>query len=228
MKENYQVEMSFLQRSVFSKLILAMCITIISAYIPIIVTPISAVVGGGGSIGLSIVKFIAIISVLTFASNKMVKSDTKGLKLFWFTVIPIIIGIVSSSIFIYYSLGSIITVFIISSIYFTALYFYSKVSTVDFTKYSSVLTISLFSIILALIFNIIIGSSVLNIILSIIIIVIFTFYTIKDGQEMVKFVENNTDYEYEKVFEEASYEFAINLYLDFINLFMNLLDLFGR
>lgn len=227
MKENYQKEMSFLQRSVFSKLILAMCITVISAYIPIIFTPIAPIISGGG-VGLTIIKFIAIISVLTFASNKMSTSETKGLKLFWFTVIPIIIGIISSSIFIYYSLGSIITVFIITSIYFTSLYIYSKVSTVDFTKYGSILTISLFSIILALLFNVVIGSSLLNIILSTIIIIIFTFYTIKDGQEMLKFVESNTNYDYEKVFENASYDFAVSLYLDFINLFMNLLDIFGR
>lgn len=227
MKENYQKEIAFLQKSVFSKIILALSITIIASYIPMLLPPIANIFEMG-NIAITIVKFIAIISFLVFASNKMNSAKTKGVKLFWFSIIPTIIGITSSSIFIYYSLGSIVSVFIISSIYFIALYVFSKSTGMDFTKYGTIISISLFSIIIALIFNLIIGSSLLNTILSIIIIIIFSFSTLKDSQEMIKFVEKNENYEYEKVFEDASYSFAISLYLDFINIFINLLDLFGR
>ena len=80
----------------------------------------------------------------------------------------------------------------------------------------------LLAVVIVSLINIFIGSSTLELILSIIIIAIFIGYTIYDVQR-IKYLENSGLPE-----DNLAIYGALELYLDFINLFLRLLQIFGR
>ena len=109
-----------------------------------------------------------------------------------------LMGVVMSSIFVTFSMGSIFTAFM----------------------GAAVMIKMLIAIIIASIINIFIGSTVLQMVISAIAIVIFLAFTAYDTQTIREQLMDGDDYRVEILG-------ALNLYLDFINLFVNLLQIIG-
>jgi len=130
-------------------------------------------------------------------------------------------GLNFAIIFNTYKVSSIIFVFLVTSAIFLLFAFIGKVSKVDFTKLGTYLLFTLLGIIIMSIVNIFIGSSQLEFILTIISIIVFMLYILYD----MKLINN-----LEQVFgtEKAAVYGAFQLYIDFINLFIDILRLIGK
>ncbi len=141
-----------------------------------------------------------------------------------FLAYAVLNGLTFSVIFLVYELGSIGTAFIISAGTFAALSAYGTFTKTDLTAWRSFLMIGLFGIIIAGIVNIFVQSDMLGFVKSCAAVVIFAGLTAYDTQKLRQHHANSG-------FSSAmslSIMGALMLYLDFVNLFLNLLRLLGR
>jgi FtsH-binding integral membrane protein len=123
---------------------------------------------------------------------------------------------------IIFELTSVISIFFVAAFIFAIMAFLGKVLDVDVSKLGTILFIALIGIIIVPIINVLfIHSDSLSLMVSCIAIVIFMGYIIYD----LKIVEPLAD---EIGEEKASIYCAFQLYLDFINLFIRLLQIFGK
>ncbi len=131
-----------------------------------------------------------------------------------------LMGLSFSTIFIVYNIGSIISAFMGGAILFGVMSFYGYFTKRDLTSFGSFLFVGLIAIVIASIVNIFIGSSTMAMVISAIAILVFLGLTAYDTQQIREMVS----YENEGNLEILG---ALTLYLNFINLFLSLLQLFG-
>jgi FtsH-binding integral membrane protein len=131
-----------------------------------------------------------------------------------------LMGVCLSSIFVAFSLGSIFTAFMGAAVLFATMSIVGYFTKRDLSSFGPLLFVALIAIIIASIINIFIGSSVFQMVISAIAIVIFLGFTAYDTQTIREQLMDGDDYAIEIMG-------ALNLYLDFINLFVNLLQLIG-
>ena len=164
-----------------------------------------------------ILEFIAVI-YLSVRVMKMQPSTARCV----FLLYSVLSGLTFSSIFIYYELSSIIYIFLLSSLFFGILSLIGYFTKKDMTKLGRVCIIGLIIAIITAIVNIFIGNSMLNLLLSIIILTLFIGITIYDVQKIKRLQNSGLPLENLAIYG------ALDLYLDFINIFIHLLQLFGR
>ena len=164
-----------------------------------------------------ILEFIAVI-YLSVRVMKMQPSTARCV----FLLYSVLSGLTFSSIFIYYELSSIIYIFLLSSLFFGILSLIGYFTKKDMTKFGRVCIIGLIIAIITAIVNMLIGNSMLNLLLSIIILTLFIGITIYDVQKIKRLQNSGLPLENLAIYG------ALDLYLDFINIFIHLLQLFGR
>jgi hypothetical protein len=142
-----------------------------------------------------------------------------------FIVYSLLTGMSLSFIFVVYSVGSITSTFFITAGTFGAMAALGYTTSTDLTKFGSLLYMALFGIIIASVVNWFLGSSGLDYIISILGVLIFTGLTAYDVQK-IKRIGAGTDYDGETR-QKLVIMGALTLYLDFINLFLFMLRLFG-
>ena len=135
-------------------------------------------------------------------------------------------GLSLSSVFLLYSLGSVFQVFAVTAGTFGIMAIAGYTTSIDLTRMGSLLFMALIGIILASIVNWFIGSSAMDLIISIIGVVVFTGLIAYDTQR-IKRIGMSVDNESSTASKLAILA-ATSLYLDFINLFLFLLRLLGR
>lgn len=138
-------------------------------------------------------------------------------------VFAAVMGLSLSSIFAIYKLGSIVQVFFISASTFGAASIYGYITKRDLTRFGSFLIMGAFGLCIASVVNIFLQSSAFAFAISCIAVLIFTALTAYDTQEIKAHYDNSYGDEREK----AGVLGALNLYLDFINIFISLLQLLG-
>ena len=142
-----------------------------------------------------------------------------------FVLYSIVNGATLSVIFLAYTMTSIASVFFITAGTFAVMAFIGYTTKTDLTSFGKMLMMGLIGIILATVVNIFIGSSMLNMIVSYVGVVVFVGLTAYDSQKI-----NNLLYQVDNMSEEAqklALLGSLTLYLDFINLFLMLLRIFG-
>lgn len=157
-----------------------------------------------------------------FMIDKM-SSSTAKLFLFAFAVA---MGLSISSIFAIYKMGSIIHVFFISAATFGAASLYGYTTKADLTKMGSFLIMGLIGIIIASVVNLFLQSSMFAFVISILAVLIFTGLTAYDTQQIKQFYDDI--YENEDDRQKMGVVGALMLYLDFINIFVHLLQILGE
>lgn len=135
-------------------------------------------------------------------------------------VFAALMGLSLSVIFKLYSSTSIVTAFMGAAILFGTMSFYGYFTKRSLESMGQYLFIALIAIVLASIVNIFIGSSVMQMVISAIAIVIFLGLTAYDTQTIRETLAQNE-------LGNAAVMGALKLYLNFINIFVNLLQLFG-
>lgn len=170
----------------------------------------------GVYIVFAIIELILVI-VLSARIRKLKPSTCKAM----FLLYSFVSGLTFSSIFITYKMISIIYVFLIAAVIFGIFSLIGYKTKVDLTKLGTYLFMGLLATIIVSIINIFVGNQMLDLIISIVIILIFIGVTAYDIQK-IKHMSNNSIPE-----ENLAIYWALELYLDFINIFLNLLRLFG-
>jgi FtsH-binding integral membrane protein len=166
-----------------------------------------------------VVMFAPLIAILgmSLGYERMSKSTLQVL-LYGFAVL---MGLSFATIFVVYQIGSIVTAFMGAAILFGTLSFYGYFTKKDLSSWGTFLLVGLIALIITSIVNIFIGSSVLAMTLSAIAIVIFLGLTAYDTQRIRQLVTYEND-------GKAEVMGALSLYLNFINIFLSLLQLFGN
>lgn len=139
-----------------------------------------------------------------------------------YVIYSILTGVTFSVIFVAFEVSSLISIFIITAIIFALLAFYGYTTKRDLTKIGTIALIALLGIIIAGILNIFIfKSTMLDTALTIIGVLIFIAYIAYDVNKVKQLMLVIGE-------EKAAVYGAFQLYLDFINLFIRLLELFGK
>ena len=133
-------------------------------------------------------------------------------------------GLSLSSIFAIFKLGSIGQVFFISAATFGAASLYGYTTKADLTKFGSFLIMGAIGLMIAGIVNIFLQSSIFAFAISCIAVIIFTGLTAYDTQK----IKEHYDYTVGEEQAKAGIFGALQLYMDFINIFVNLLQLIGE
>jgi len=142
-----------------------------------------------------------------------------------FVAYSIVNGISFSFIFFVYNIGSITTVFLSTTALFALMAVAGYTTKTDLTKMGSLLIIGVIGIVIASLINMFMGSAQLDYIISILGVIIFTGLTAYDVQKIKNLGEQAGNDS--AVSSKLGIIGALTLYLDFINLFLFLLRLFG-
>jgi FtsH-binding integral membrane protein len=132
-----------------------------------------------------------------------------------------LMGLSFAVIFAVYTMGSIFTAFMGASVLFGTMSVYGYFTKRSLESMGQFMFIGLIAIIIASIINIFIGSTVMQMVISALAIIIFLGLTAYDTQQIREELSYETGY-------LAEIRGALTLYLDFINIFLNLLQLFGE
>jgi FtsH-binding integral membrane protein len=133
-----------------------------------------------------------------------------------------IMGMSMAAVFYVYTAGSIAMAFFSTCILFGTMSVYGYFTKRSLESMGQFLFVGLIAVVIASIVNIFIGSSVLTMVISAIAIVIFLGLTAYDTQQIREMISQDG------VGGAAEVSGALTLYLDFINIFVNLLQLFGN
>jgi uncharacterized protein len=163
----------------------------------------------------------AFILALSFGINKM--SFPTAQLVFW--GFATVMGLSLSSIFLVYTGASIAKVFFITAAMFGAMSLWGYTTKRDLTSMGGFLFMGLIGLIIAMIVNIFLASSALDFAISAIGVLIFVGLTAYDTQKIKEAYAENIGHE---GLGKLAIMGALTLYLDFINLFMMLLRLFGN
>ena len=166
-----------------------------------------------------IVIFAPLVAIFAFAfaSENFNKSQ---LQLFLHSFAALM-GLSMATIFAIFTMGSIVSAFMGAAILFGTMSFYGYFTRRSLDSMGQFMMIGLIAIIIASVVNIFIGSTVMQMVISALAIIIFLGLTAYDTQKIREAVSVDGDTGRQEVLG------ALTLYMDFINLFINLLQLFG-
>jgi FtsH-binding integral membrane protein len=158
----------------------------------------------------------AIFGVSYVLANNPTKS-TAQLCLHGFAAL---MGLSFSMIFAVFTMGSIVSAFMGAAILFGVMSGYGYFTKRSLDSVGKFMFVGLIAIVIASIVNIFIGSTVMQMVISALAIIIFLGLTAYDTQKIREELSVETS-------DAAEVRGALTLYMDFINLFLNLLQLFG-
>ena len=161
------------------------------------------------------------LGIVIFLSMRITKMSSFTAKLS-FALYSFMSGLTLSYIFLLYLLPSILIIFLASAIMFGIFGLFGYFTKINLSKLSTILMMGLLGIIIAGLINIFVGSATVDFIISIIGVVVFTIFVAYDIQtaKMLSTLETLPE-------DNLAIYGALNLYLDFINIFIHLLSIFG-
>jgi FtsH-binding integral membrane protein len=165
-----------------------------------------------------VVIFAPLVAILA-VSFAMDKFSKEALTLFLHGFAALM-GLSFATIFAVYNMGSIVSAFMSAAILFGVMSFYGYFTKKNLDSIGQFMFVGLIAVIIASIVNIFIGSTVFQMAISAIAIIVFLGLTAYDTQRIREMVSVDND-------GKAEVAGALTLYLNFINLFISLLQLFG-
>ncbi len=163
---------------------------------------------------------LGLVMWLSYGINRMQASTAQAL--FW--VYAALMGVSLASVFLVFTGESVARVFFITAGTFGAMSLYGYTTQRDLSQWGSFLFMGLIGIIIASLVNIFLASSALQFAISVIGVIVFVGLTAYDTQQIKEMYFEGADSE---TSGKQAIMGALRLYLDFINLFMMLLQLFG-
>ncbi len=172
----------------------------------------------GGMFYIFIILELVLVLIL---SARVMKMSPVGAKM-CFLLYSFVSGLTFSSIFIVYNLTSITSVFLISALVFGIMALIGYTTKVDLTKVGFYLMMALIGAIIVMIVNIFLNNPMVDTFISIVCLIVFIGITAYDVQK-IKALESSGLPE-----DNLAIYGALDLYLDFINIFLHLLQFFGK
>jgi hypothetical protein len=147
-------------------------------------------------------------------------NPTKGVAQLCLHGFAALMGLSFATIFAVFTMGSIVSAFMGAAILFAVMSGYGYFTKQSLDSVGKFMFVGLIAIVIASIVNIFIGSTVMQMVISALAIIIFLGLTAYDTQKIREELSVETS-------DSAEVRAALTLYMDFINLFINLLQLFG-
>jgi uncharacterized protein len=171
-----------------------------------------------------IVLLLATLGLVFFISFR-VHTLSVGTAMGLFLLYAGLLGLTLAPIFLVYTGASITRVFFITAASFGALSLWGYTTQRDLSGWGSFLIMGLFGLILAMLVNIFLKSSAMDFVISAVGVLVFAGLTAYDTQRIKEMYDVNDD---GTIAGRKAVMGALSLYLDFINMFMMLLRLFGE
>jgi FtsH-binding integral membrane protein len=214
-------DQSFLQR-VFTWMFLGLTLTgVIAAWIGTDDSMLTKITESPGIVMGVIVAQLALVLIISFAINKI----SAALATTLFFIYAALVGVTFAFIFELYTTQSIFTTFLITAAMFGALAVFGAVTKADLSKVGAIAFAALIGLIIATVVNIFVASSTLYWVTTYAGVLIFAALTAYDMQKLKQIGEQGVGGEQESKLAVFG---ALSLYLDFINLFLFLLRIFGQ
>ena len=178
----------------------------------------------GGMTGLGWVALLAPFGLVLLMGTRFTKMSAQTMMLM-FVLFSALMGISLSTIFLIYPIGTIYTTFGVTAITFMIMAIIGYTTKTDLTKFGSILMLGLIGIIVAMVVNMFMQSAMMDYLISVIGVLIFTGLIAYDMQKLKRIgmgVEYGTQAE-----SKLAMMGALSLYLNFVNLFLFLLRIFG-
>lgn len=217
-----QAAFPVLMRKVYTWMTLALVLTGLTAYGVATSPGIMMALYSNSALmwGLVIAEFALVIGISAAINRLSLATAT-----LMFVAYSVINGAMLSSIFMIYTAASIASVFFITAATFAVMALIGYTTKTDLTSVGKLLFMALIGLVIATIVNMFIGSSTLTMICSYVGVLIFVGLTAYDSQKIKVMLQQAPDA------GESSQKLALlgalTLYLDFINLFIYLLRIFG-
>ncbi len=209
---------SQVMKKVYFKMFLALLVTAFTSLLVASTPSMASIALGNGYWILAIVE-IGLVMWISAGINKM-SSTTATLLFYLFSIVN---GFTLSVIFYAYAPGAIAKAFFITAGTFGAMSIYGYTTNSDLTKFGTYCMYALFGLIIAMVVNIFAHSSTLDWIISIVGVFLFLGLTAWDTQTTKQMAASAPADMHGKLATIS----ALNLYLDFINLFLFILRIFG-
>ena len=212
-----------LMRKVYLWMTVALAITGVTAYF-VATSPamINAIVSNQLLFWGLVIAELGLVLGLSAAINKL----SLSVATLMFVLYSIINGATLSLIFILYTQSSIVSVFFITAGTFAAMAAYGYFTKADLTSMGKILFMALIGIIIATIVNIFVKSSGLEMIINYLGVLVFVGLTAYDTQKIKEMLLMAPDAG--EGAQKVALLGALSLYLDFVNLFLYLLRIFGK
>jgi FtsH-binding integral membrane protein len=159
---------------------------------------------------------LVVIMAVSFTQDRFTRSQ---LQMFLYGFAGLM-GLSFATIFAVFNMGSIVSAFMSAAILFGVMSFYGYFTKKNLDSVGQYMFVGLIAVIIASIVNIFIGSTVMQMVISAIAVIVFLGLTAYDTQRIREIVSVDND-------GRAEVMGALTLYLDFINMFISLLQLFG-
>jgi len=186
--------------------------------------------GLGAAIYTSALKWVVMFAPLAmiFAFGAVMKRASASAAQLFFFVFATLIGVSLSSIFIFYTSYSIVQTFLVTAIAFAGLSLWGYTTKKDISGWGSFLIMGVIGIFIASIVNIFLGSPAVMFAISILGILIFAGLTAYDTQNIKNTYLAHAHHGDQEWLDKSAIHGALNLYLDFLNMFQFLLMFMGN
>ena len=178
----------------------------------------------------SIIAYIAV----GFAFYPVVRRASVGVGAVLFIVFAALFGFMFASIFAYYSAGSIANTFLVTALMFVLMTVIGYTTRLDLSKLGAIFLVALIGIIIASVVNFFVQSGTLYWIVTVVAIIVFTGLIAFDTQRIKRQAmalaasPAMASASEDEIIQRAALFGAFSLFLDFVNLFLYLLRIFGR
>lgn len=212
-----------LMRKVYLWMTMALGITALSAY-GVASNPnmLQLIYGNSMVIWLLIIAELGLVMYTTARIDRLSLTTATTL----FVIYSALNGITLSSVFLAYAMTTIGQVFVITAGTFAAMAAYGYFTKTDLSKIGNILFMALIGLVIATLVNLFMKSAMLDMALSYIGVLIFVGLTAWDSQKIKVMLATRQDVG--ETSQKIALMGALTLYLDFINLFLYLLRIFGR
>ena len=222
-EEKAAVAFPALMRKVYLWMSMALVITGFTAWIVAHnVSLLQLIYGNSATIWILLIAEIGLVIALSAAINKL----SLPVATLMFVLYSVLNGAVLSSIFLVYTMSSISTVFFITAGTFAAMSVFGYVTKKDLSSMGKLMMMALIGLIIATVVNLFMKSSGLDMIISYAGVLIFVGLTAWDTQKIKQMCLQAPDTG--ETMQKMALLGALSLYLDFINLFIYLLRIFGN
>lgn len=169
--------------------------------------------------------FVVEIALVIYLVSR-IQTLSQGAALGLYFLYAVLNGVMLSSIFVVYEIGTIYTAFAVTAGMFLVMSIIGFVSKKDMTGMGNFLFMGLLGVIIAMLFNWFFQNSRLDLMISIITVIIFVLLTAYDTQKLKKMHAQIGDNK--EALNKGGVLGALSLYLDFINIFLIMLRYLGR
>lgn len=222
--QDYMIEkrISSLMIGVYGWMSCALTVTALTAYGVALHPPLFFYVQQSGILFGLVLMQVAFVIGLSLFLNRI----SYATALIMFLLYALSLGVTLSVIFYVYTQASIISAFLSTALMFGVMSFYGYVTRTDLTHIGNISIMALCGIFIAMLVNIFLRSAAFDYIISVIGIIVFVLLTAYDTQKIKSF--SRSMIMHEEIKNKIALIGALMLYLDFINLFLFILRVFGN